>query len=68
MSTEAIFVIIGTVVTLLGSVAGLTWWAYRRGETAGEEKAGRAEDKARIASIERQIKQLAAAQQRRRRA
>jgi uncharacterized membrane protein YebE (DUF533 family) len=66
MSTEAVFVVIGTVVALVGSVAGLAWWAYRRGQAAATQ---RAEDKARIEALERQLtetrKELAALQTRR---
>lgn len=66
MSTEAVFVIIGTVVAMVGSVAPLGWWAYRRGQAAATQ---RAEDKARIEALERQItetrKELAALQSRR---
>jgi hypothetical protein len=52
MSTEAVFVIIGAVVALVGSVAGLVWWAYRRGQAAAMQ---RAEDKARIEAFERHL-------------
>lgn len=66
MSTEVVFVIIGTVVAVAGSVAGLVWWAYRRGQAAATQ---RAEDKARIEALERQLtetrKELAALQSRR---
>jgi flagellar basal body-associated protein FliL len=66
VSTEVVFVIIGTVVAVAGSVAGLVWWAYRRGQAAATQ---RAEDKARIEALERQLtetrKELAALQSRR---
>jgi hypothetical protein len=66
MSAEAVFVIIGTVVAVVGSVAGLVWWAYRGGQAAATQ---RAEDKARIEALERRLaetrKELAALQSRR---
>jgi hypothetical protein len=66
VSTEVVFVIIGTVVAVAGSAAGLVWWAYRRGQAAATQ---RAEDKARIEALERQLtetrKELAALQTRR---
>lgn len=66
MSTEAISVVIGTVFTVAGSVAGLVWWAYRRGQAAGAQ---RAEDTARIEALERQLietrRELAALESRR---
>jgi hypothetical protein len=52
VTIEAVFVIIGTVVALAGSVAGLVWWAYRRGQAAATQ---RADDKARIEALERQL-------------
>jgi hypothetical protein len=55
MSTEQVFVIIGTVVAVVGSVAGLVWWAYRRGQAAATQ---RAEDRARIEALERQLAAL----------
>jgi hypothetical protein len=53
MSTEAVFVIIGTVVTVVTSIAGLVWWAYRGGQAAATQ---RAEDKARIEALQRELK------------
>jgi Tfp pilus assembly protein PilO len=65
MSTETVFVIIRVVV----AVAGLVWWAYQRGQAAATH---RAEDRARIEALERQLtqtgKELAALQSRRGRA
>jgi flagellar basal body-associated protein FliL len=58
MSPDTIFIIIGTFVAALGSEASLLWWAYRRGQAAGEEKAGRNEDKARIAALEQQLTEI----------
>ena len=55
MSTETVFVIIGTVVAAAGSEAGLIWWAYRRGQAAATQ---RADVKARIEALERQIAAL----------
>jgi hypothetical protein len=57
MSTAvAVFAILSATVTALGSLASLLWWAYRRGESAGEAKAERdaahAEDKAKIETLE----------------
>ena len=61
-----VFVIIGTVVAVAGSVGGLVWWAYRRGQATATQ---RAEDKARIEALERKLtetrKELAALQTRR---
>jgi len=80
MSTaEAVAVILGAAVPLLVALASLMWWAYRRGEAAGEAKAERkagerslAEDKARIRALEQQLgeilAEIAASQPKRRRA
>lgn len=58
-AVEAVFAILGTAVTVLGAQASLIWWAYKRGQAAGEEKAGRdaarAVDKAKIEAIERML-------------
>jgi hypothetical protein len=66
VSTEAVFVIIGTVVAVAGSIAGLVWWAYLRGQAAAAQSA---EDQARIEALERQLakarKELAALRSRR---
>jgi len=66
VTTEAVFVIIGTIVAVVGSVAGLVWWAYLRGQAAAAQSA---EDRARIEALERQLtktrKELAALQSRR---
>jgi len=75
---EAIAAILSAIVPLLVALASLMWWAYRRGEAAGEEKAERragersqAEDKAKIEALERQLgkilTELASIQPRRRR-
>jgi hypothetical protein len=74
-TVEAVFAILGTAVTVLGAFGSLLWWAYRRGESAGVERAGRdaaqAEDKARIIALEQSLTEtraeLAALQPRRRR-
>ena len=55
MSTEAVFVVIGAVVTVVGSDAGLVWWAYRRGQEAAMR---RAEGKARIEALERRLAEI----------
>lgn len=56
---EAIFAIFGTIVTALTAKATLLWWAYKRGEAAGAEKAGRdaaqAESQARIEQLAREL-------------
>jgi hypothetical protein len=73
---EAIFAIFGTVVTALTAEATLLWWAYKRGEAAGAEKAGQdaaqAESQARIEQLARELTEtraeLAALQSKRRRA
>jgi hypothetical protein len=53
--TSLIFVIIGSCVTLAIGTTSLVWWAYRRGVDAGAEQASRAGDRARIATLERQL-------------
>jgi type VI protein secretion system component VasK len=68
MSTaEAIGAILGAAVPLLVALASLLWWAYKRGEAAGEAKAERragerslAEDKAKIQALERQLAEILA--------
>jgi hypothetical protein len=73
---EAIFAILGTVVTALTAEATLLWWAYRRGETAGAEKAerdaARAAGQARMEQLARELAEtraeLATLQSKRRRA
>jgi hypothetical protein len=66
MSTETVFVIIDAVVAAASSLAGLLAGAYGRGQAAATR---RAEDKARIEALERQLtetrKELAALQSRR---
>jgi len=56
---EAVFAILGTVVTALTAEATLLWWVYKRGETAGAEKAGRdaaqAAGQARIEQLAREL-------------
>ena len=39
----------------MGGQAGLLWWTYKRGEAAGERKAGQAEDKTKIEALEQQL-------------
>lgn len=55
----AVAAILSATVPLLVALASLMWWAYKRGEAAGEQKAERragervqAEDKAKIHAIE----------------
>jgi hypothetical protein len=54
-----VFAILGTTVTVLVALAGLVWWAYKRGQAAGADKAGRdaarAEDVAKIEALQRQL-------------
>lgn len=69
MSTaQAIAAALGAIVPLLAALASLLWWAYRRGEAAGMEKA---EGKAKIEALERLLTEtraeLASLQPRRRR-
>jgi hypothetical protein len=56
---EAVFAILGTVVTALTAEATLLWWVYKRGEAAGAEKAGRdaaqAAGQARIEQLAREL-------------
>jgi hypothetical protein len=66
-AAELLCTILGTVVTVLVALASLVWWAYKRGIAAGKE---RAEDKAKIEGLERQLAEtraeLAAMQPKRR--
>ncbi len=64
---EAVAAILSATVPLLVALAGLTWWAYKRGEAAGEAKAERragerslAEDKAKIETLERRLGEILA--------
>lgn len=58
MSTAGvIFTIIGASIAGLSAVAGLVWWAYKRGQAAGTQ---RAEDRAKIEALERQVAELTA--------
>jgi hypothetical protein len=54
-----VFAILGTTVTVLAALAGLVWWAYKRGQAAGTDRAGRdaarAEDVAKIEALQRQL-------------
>jgi len=52
---DMVFTIIGAIVTALATLAGLAVWIYRSGETAGEQKAGRAEDKAALDALRREV-------------
>jgi hypothetical protein len=78
-SAEAVAAILSGTVPLLVAFAGLLWWAYKRGELSGAEKARReaiersqAEDKAKIAALEQLLAQtrteLASRQSKRKRA
>jgi hypothetical protein len=78
-TAEALAAILSATVPMLAAVASLLWWAYKRGEAAGEAKAERraderslAEDKARIEALERRLgeilAELASLQPKRRRA
>ena len=57
---QEIAAVLSATVPLIVALASLLWWAYRRGEAAGEEKATRrvdertqAESKAKIEILER---------------
>jgi len=73
--TLVVFTAVGTSVALLCALASLLWWAYKRGQADGAEKAGRdaarAEDQAKIEALERQLAEtraeLSAIQPKRRR-
>jgi hypothetical protein len=76
---EVVAAILSATVPLLVALASLMWWAYRRGEAAGEEKAERkagersqAEDKAKIEALGQLLAEtraeLASLQPKRRRA
>ncbi len=78
-AAEAGAAILSAAVALLVALASLMWWAYKRGEAAGEARAERragerslAEDKAKIEALERRLgevlAQLASRQPKRRRA
>jgi hypothetical protein len=75
---QGITAVLGAIVPLLAAMASLLWWAYRRGEAAGEDRAKRqadertqAESKAKIEALEQLLTQtrteLASLQPRRRR-
>lgn len=57
---EMVFTIIGAVVSAVAAVAGLAAWIYRQGEAAGEEKARRAEDKATLEALTREVAEIRA--------
>ena len=76
---QAVAAILSATVPLLVALASLMWWAYRRGEAAGEERAERkagersqAEDKAKIEALGQLLAEtraeLASLQPKRRRA
>ena len=52
MNSDTIYALIGTIITGLSVVGSLVWWAYRRGQRAGAQ---RAEDTARIKALEVQL-------------
>jgi hypothetical protein len=51
----AFFAVLSSAVTVIGGQAGLLWWAYKRGEEAGERKADQAEGKIKIEALEQQL-------------
>jgi hypothetical protein len=51
----AVFAILSSAVTVIGGQAGLLWWAYKRGEEAGERRAGQVENTAKIHALEQQL-------------
>jgi type VI protein secretion system component VasK len=66
-TAEAVAAILSATVPLLVALAGLIWWAYRRGEAAGEAKAERragerslAEEKAKIEALDRRLGEILA--------
>lgn len=78
-SAEAVAAILNGTVPLLAALAGLLWWTYRRGEVSGAERTRReaiersqAEDKVKIATLERLLAEtraeLASRQPKRKRA
>lgn len=75
---QGLAAVLSATVPLLVALASLLWWAYRRGEAAGEERAKRqadeltqAESKAKLEALERLLAEtrteLASWQPRRRR-
>lgn len=54
-SAVAVFAILSSAVTVVAGLVGLLWWAYKRGEEAGERRARQAEDKAKIQELEQQL-------------
>ena len=68
MSTaEAILAILSAAATVLGTLAGLLWWAFRQGRNAGHEEARReaglqaqADAAARVVSLEARLTELQA--------
>lgn len=51
----SVFAILSSAVTVIGGQAGLLWWAYKRGEEAGEHRAGQVENTAKIEALEQQL-------------
>lgn len=51
----AFLAVLSSAVTVIGGQAGLLWWAYKRGEEAGERKADRAEGKIKIEALEQRL-------------
>ena len=54
---EEIAVIVSAIVPLIVALTSLLWWAYRRGEAAGMEKAV---GKAKIEALERLLTEMRA--------
>jgi hypothetical protein len=55
---QAVAAILGATVPLLVALASLLWWAYRRGEASGAEKAKRAADERAQAEADAKIQAL----------
>jgi hypothetical protein len=51
----SIFAILSSAVAVIGGHAGLLWWAYKRGEEAGERKAEQMEALTKIRVLEQQF-------------
>jgi hypothetical protein len=75
---EAVFAILSASATVLGGLGSLLWWAYRRGQVSGAEKArheadqrAQADANAKIQALERLVAgmqaELASMQPKRRR-
>lgn len=64
---QAVLAVLSASATVLGGLGSLLWWAYRRGQVSGAEKAGheadqraQAEAAAKIQALERLVAEMQA--------